>query len=466
MTHSARRYARIGAVQYLYGWHTQRGGANLLEEHVLIDPQVLVHGDLEYFRKLLREIPLRVEKIDELLLEAVRRDIKEIDPVELSILRLGTYELLWECDVPAKVIADECIEIAREFGNSGSHKFINGALDKLAFQTDSRLLENIGKPHGLSSNLEFELIDEFSRKNKPAAHDVIAGIGDDCAIVNPDIDQPYLITTDTLLENVHFPSGTDPADIGYKCLAVSLSDLSAKGGIPKYVTLNLSLPHYDQRWISAFKRGFFGLADLYNVCLIGGDTICGPLSVTTTVFGISSTTTCPLRSGARVGDAIYVTGTLGDAALGLWHSRFESNLKKNEKEYICRRLARPSPRVSAGQYLATVATSSIDVSDGLLADLGHILDASGVGAVIELEKIPLSPVYRNLLSKIGWDFALTHGDDYELCFTVSDELTTESIAKIGVPVTRIGTIQASRGMEILQADGSPYNIEIFGYSHF
>ncbi len=466
MTVSARHYARLGAVQYLYSWDVQHRSLNRIDEQILIDSAVLLSGDLAYFQKLLQSIPPRIAEIDEILSTAIHRRIDAIDPVELAILRLGVYELIAEYDVPLKVIANECIELSREFGNPGSYKFINGTLDKLAFSEQDRLRRLISRRRQQTDSREFELVRSYfaDRQDKDAS--VLTGIGDDCAIVDIPADQQLLITTDTLLENVHFPASTNARQIGYKSLAVSLSDLASKGARPVYALLNLSLPEYDPTWLAQFSRGLFDLASEYNVSLIGGDTVSGPLAVSMTAFGLAGANQCPLRSGARPGDAIYVTGTLGDAALGLVSSRLGRSLDQKETEYLQRRLESPQPRVEAGLALAGYATSSIDISDGLIADLRHILDASGVGASIELEQIPLSPVYRKLLDDIGWDFALAHGDDYELCFTVREDLPDSVLIESGIPLSRIGVIREGAGVEIRQRDGEIYKIEAAGFSHF
>ncbi len=466
MTVSARHYARLGAVQYLYSWSLEKQSIDRVDEQVLIDANVLTQGDLAYFQKLMRSIPPRVSQIDELITQVINRRIDVIDPVELAILRLGVYELIYEYDVPLKVITNECIELSREFGNPASYKFINGTLDKIAFGKKAPLQSALGKKYKSSNRSEFELIESYFANRQQQVESVVTGIGDDCAVVDIPAGQQLLITTDTLLESVHFPAGTNARNVGHKALAVSLSDLAAKGAQPVYATLNLSLPTYDKLWLAQFSRGLFDLSDRFDVALIGGDTVCGPLAISMTAFGLATANPCPLRSGACPGDGIYVTGTLGDAALGLVASRLGHSLDAKETEYIEQRLERPEPRLDAGRAVARLASSSIDISDGLIGDLSHILDASGVGASLELDRIPLSPVYQKLLADVGWDFALTHGDDYEICFTASDELPAKVIESAQVPISRIGTVKESQGIEIKKPDGRLYQIEVPGYSHF
>lgn len=466
MTVSARHLARLGAVQYLYSWSIQNQSINRTDDQILIDANVLLQGDLAYFQKLLSSIPTRVVEIDGLIATVVNRTIESIDPVELAILRLGVYELIYEFDVPLRVITNECIELSRDFGNPTGYKFINATLDKLAFGDGTRLQPPSRSKTQSSDYSEFELIQSYFANRQKPAPSVLTGIGDDCAVVDIPSGQQLLITTDTLLENVHFPADTNARQIGHKALAVSLSDLAAKGARPVYATLNLSLPSYDKLWLAQFSRGLFDLLTRYDVALIGGDTVRGPLAITVTAFGLANADHCPLRSGARPGDSIYVSGTLGDAALGLVASRLGQKLDEREMQYIAQRLEHPEPRVEVGQAIAQFATASIDLSDGLLADLSHVLEASAVGAVIELDQIPLSSAYRKVLEDVGWDYALAHGDDYELCFTSSRDLPDKVVNDTRVPLCRIGTIREQKGVEIRQPDGQIYAPNAFGYSHF
>ncbi len=461
----------MGAVQFLYSWNVQEQSIDESDGQILIDSDVLIHGDLAYLQKLLKAIPPKISKIDAILKTAIQRDPEMIDPVELAILRLGIYELTSEKDIPLKVITNECIELSREFGNPYSYKFINGALDKLAFSNKTKVISQLRYSNKRTGPNEHEIIKKYFSKPVPQLESVIVGIGDDCALIEVPNDQQLLVSTDTLLENVHFPNNTDATDIGYKSLAVSLSDIAAKGGRPMFATLNLSLSEFDQSWLESFSQGFFELASKYNVQLIGGDTVKGPLGITVTAYGFLDKNRIPLRGGAKIGDAIYVTGTLGDAALGLASLRQEQFLMSNDHEYLQKRLDRPIPRVDAGIILGSVATAAIDISDGLMSDLKHVLDASKVGAVIDLESIPLSKHYRKYIKEVGWDYALTGGDDYEILFTMNFDEKEELIFnelwnKTGVIASRIGTIREKTGIEIRQLSGEIYKLENYGYSHF
>ncbi len=468
MTVSARHYARLGAVQFLYAWNFQKQSLSGAEDQVLIDSEVLLHGDMRYLQKLLKSIPPRIPEIDAAVSEVIDRKIEAIDPVELSILRLGVYELLAESDIPKKVIANECIELSKEFGNPGSYKFINGTLDKLAFGNSSPLHSGRDSDRD-SAPGEFELIEKYFSRSNARFENVVQGIGDDSAVVGIPQGKQLVISTDTLLENVHFSSADAPKDIGYKSLAVSLSDLAAMGAQPEFATLNLSIPKVDDRWLKQFSGGFFEIADQFNVALIGGDTVNGPLAVTVTAFGSVDEGAGVLRSGARPGDGIYVTGTLGDAALGLLLANGGLDVSAENSRYLLHRLNRPYPRVDVALSLCKHATSAIDISDGLVADLTHITEQSGVGAEIELECVPISNAYRLVLGKVGWDHALSGGDDYELCVTVPEN-SEAHIAKLkwveGVKLTRVGTITEQSSLVIRDSRQEIYHPEHSGYSHF
>ena len=289
------------------------------------------------------------------------------------------------------------------------------------------------------------------------------GIGDDAALLKVPPGRQLAIAVDTLVEGVHFPVDTAPADIAWKALAVNLSDLAAMAAEPAWFTLSLTLHEADETWLAEFSRGLFELADNYNMELVGGDTTRGPLSVTVQVHGFVNN---PLtRAAARPGQVVMVSGTLGDAALALQQLR----AKQPVDDFLSNRLNRPQPRVELGVRLAGVATAAIDLSDGLLADLGHILAASGCGATIEIDRIPCSQAFRSAAPENPWPLLLTGGDDYELCITVDENRQDEvrSIAEqSGVALTAIGHIEAIPGLRCVKADGSLYKSHDAGYDHF
>jgi thiamine-monophosphate kinase len=300
---------------------------------------------------------------------------------------------------------------------------------------------------------EFGLIARYFAAGFPARRDVRLGVGDDAALCLPPPGMELAIAIDTLVAGVHFPLSTAPADIGYKALAVNLSDLAAMAAEPAWFTLALTCPQADPAWLAEFSHGLRQAAELGGVALIGGDTTRGPLSVTVQITGFAPPGQALRRNGARPGDGIYVTGTLGDAGLALRGVLAGTPVAPE----LLQRLNRPTPRIQEALALRGIATSAIDISDGLLADLGHILEASGVGANVRLAQIPLSPVMREAGA---WELALSAGDDYELCFTAPDH------AALPANCTRIGVIDAAAGLRCFTASGGLWQPETAGYQHF
>ncbi len=298
---------------------------------------------------------------------------------------------------------------------------------------------------------EFELINKY--------FDWGAGIGDDCALIDVGVHQQFVTTVDTLIEGVHFPVDTSPVDIAYKALAVNLSDLAAMGATPNYFTLALTLPNIDEQWLEDFSSSLKALATEYNIKLIGGDTTKGMLSITINATGTIQGVAL-MRSGAKVGDGIFVSNTLGDAALA-WQ---QIQNQKIPSRNLLTQFNHPEPQVKLGQVLLGVASSCIDISDGLEQDLSHILSHSKVGASIDLDALPLSDEVAQYIAKTGdWCVALAGGDDYELCFTVPESQldTIQSIEKkLGVVLTKIGVIVES-GLEIKGLDKTCQS-----YQHF
>jgi thiamine-monophosphate kinase len=312
---------------------------------------------------------------------------------------------------------------------------------------------------------EFDLIERI-RRRATVRDDVILGIGDDAAIVQVPAGKQLVIAADTINRGIHFPDNTAPADIGWKALAVNLSDLASMGAEPAWCTLSLSLPAGDIAWVDAFLDGFLELARQHRVALIGGDTTRGPLSVSVTVHGFVEPGRALRRSGARVGDDVWVTGTLGEATAALMQWRGGAVVDKDLRA----RLDRPTPRVATGVLLGPVAHACVDVSDGLLADLQHICEASGVGSEVELESLPASPALIAAFdAQRRQATQATGGDDYELCFTAPQD-ARDAVERIAVlsatPITRIGRILASRGTRALRADGSEWIAPSAGFVHF
>ncbi len=316
---------------------------------------------------------------------------------------------------------------------------------------------------------EFDLIARIKARAALAngsRDDVVLGIGDDAALLRPHVGQLLVIATDTLNDGVHFPAGTLPNDLGWKSLAVNLSDLAAMGARPAWCTLSLSLHDADARWLDAFLDGFFEIASQHNVALVGGDTTRGPLSICVTVHGFVEPDNVMRRTGARVGDDIWVTGTLGDAAAALAQWRSGSAAEPALRA----RMDRPTPRIQAGRALANIAHACIDVSDGLMADLGHLCATSEVGAEIHLDALPASATLRAMFTgETRCVLQATGGDDYELCFTTastSRAAISDIAIATGVAMTRIGRIVAGREVIALDATDQAWQPPRRGFDHF
>ena len=321
---------------------------------------------------------------------------------------------------------------------------------------------------------EFDLIDRFfKRPGRRAA----LGVGDDCALLNPTPGMQLAISTDLLLEGRHFLSTVDPVRLGHKALAVNLSDLAACGARPLAFTLALALPEAIDAWLECFSRGLFALADAHDCELIGGDTTRGPLAICITVFGEVPPGHALLRSGARPGDDLYVSGTLGDARLALEVFRGTRSVPQAAFDAARERMEQPTPRVALGLALRGVATAAADISDGLVGDLGHILKASGAGAWIDTSiAINLIAARGHLTMEGGQsdaEFALecvlAGGDDYELVFTAPPEARNRvkaAAVQTRTPVTRIGRIEAEPGLRLVDGSGAPVAGRFTSFDHF
>jgi len=317
---------------------------------------------------------------------------------------------------------------------------------------------------------EFKIIQQLANSQSIRRDEVVLGIGDDAAVLNIPEDHELVVSTDTLNAGVHFPDNTFARDIGYKSLAVNLSDLAAMGADPIAVNLSLSLPDPDSHWIQDFTDGFFSLARIYNVQLMGGDTTRGPLSISVTIFGMVPKGQAMRRSTATAGDSIFVTGTLGDAGAALLGLIGELKLNSKQQQFFSERLNCPQPRVAISKALREVASSCIDISDGLLADLAHILDQSKCGAVLYEDQLPISNTFSDIFDLAGgWQLPLNAGDDYELCFTVAESnmQQLETIqSSFYVPFSCIGMVESRAGLTMQRTDGSMHTIDPHGYDHF
>lgn len=317
---------------------------------------------------------------------------------------------------------------------------------------------------------EFEIIGRFFTR---PARSAVLGVGDDAAIVRARRGRDLVVTTDMLIAGRHFRSDTDPEKLGHKALAVNLSDIAAMGATPRWATLALALPRADARWLAAFARGLMRLARRHDVDLVGGDTTRGPLTICVQIVGEVPAGRALRRDGARTGDDIWVSGTLGDAALALAAMRGRTALTRRERMMLEDRLHVPAPRVALGERLRGIARSAIDVSDGLVADLGHICERSKVAAVVEFARVPASAIMARHLDRPAARAALlAGGDDYELVFTAG-RARRDAIARLAerlrLKLTRIGRIirlQRGAPVTVIDAGGKPLRLPFAGYDHF
>ncbi len=307
---------------------------------------------------------------------------------------------------------------------------------------------------------EFSIIDTYFNRQTVTSNDgnsVDLGVGDDSALLSPPPNQQLVICADTLVAGRHFPLDTSPHAIGWKSVAVNLSDIAAMGAKPHSILLALSLPQIDHDWLKGFSQGLYDCCDQFGVSLIGGDTTQSPhLTLSVTALGWIETGQAVTRSGAQIGDYICVSGQVGDAAFALQHLGHA----------LQKRLDYPTPRCQLGQQLKGLASSMIDVSDGLAQDLGHILKASDVGAQIQLDQLPISEALRILPQEKQWHYALAGGDDYELCFTISAQNYHRLLQQqLDINITMIGQITKQKGLTF-ELDGAHYPLQFHGYQHF
>jgi thiamine-monophosphate kinase len=320
-------------------------------------------------------------------------------------------------------------------------------------------------------NSEFDLIRRYFTR---PIHRAVLGIGDDAALIACDPGMDLAISTDTLVADRHFFTDTDPGKLGHKALAVNLSDMAAMGATPRWVTLALTLPvdrlQSQPDWLEAFMQGFFSLANAYQVELIGGDTTRGPLNIGVQIIGEVAKGKALRRSTALPGDDIWVSGQLGDAAMALAHLQRRIELDPAELAACLPALLTPTARVELGQQLIDLARSAIDISDGLLADLGHILECSHTAATVYLAKIPCSTVVKkHMATALAVDCLLAGGDDYELCFTAPESKRVEIMQlaqQLAIPLSCIGEITEGEGLRVLDSNGNALTYEKKGYDHF
>jgi thiamine-monophosphate kinase len=314
---------------------------------------------------------------------------------------------------------------------------------------------------------EFDLIRRYFTRATPAA---VLGVGDDAALVAPSAGRQLAISADMLLEGRHFFADADPYALGWKALAVNLSDMAAMGALPRWFTLCIALPKADPAWLAPFSEGLFALADQYGVALIGGDTTAGPLNIAIQIIGEVEAGQALRRDGAQAGDDIWLSGPTGAAAMAVRHRYGRLQLAEADLAHCAARLDRPQPRVALGRRLLNLATSAIDISDGLVADLAHIAHRSSLAATLNLVDLPQPALSDEALALPDFDACLlAGGDDYELCFTAApaQRAAVQALAsELKLPLCRVGSMAAGQGVQVLDATGQPLALVQTGFNHF
>ena len=348
-------------------------------------------ADADYFRELVEQVTESVAALDVNLGELIDRPVGQLDPVERAVLLIGLYELGQRLDVPYRVVINEGVELAKRFGATEGHKFVNAVLDRAARTAARGGAGGGGRRAPLSGPAvalgEFDLIERYFTRQGDRS-DVLLGVGDDAALLQVPPGQVLVAAMDTLVEGRHFLPDAPPGSVGHQALAVNLSDLAAMGATPAWALLSLSLPEPDEAWLGGFAAGLYALAESCGVALVGGDTVRGPRVVTITALGFVEPGRALLRSGARPGDLVYVSGWPGEAAAGL--EALRRGDASGPDDPLVRRYRFAEPRLALGRDLRGHATAAMDVSDGLLGDLQKLCAASGVGAQLDLECLPVS----------------------------------------------------------------------------
>ncbi len=318
---------------------------------------------------------------------------------------------------------------------------------------------------------EFDIIERYLKLHSHARKDVLKSVGDDCALAKVPRGQRLALSMDTLISGVHFLDDSCAEDIAHKAVAVNLSDLAAVGAEPAWITLSLSLPHYDETWLKSFSQGLKNILEFFDVQLIGGDTCRGKLSITIQAHGFVPESAFISRSNASLGEIICVTGTVGDACLGLLAAKNELQTTPEHQQALLKKYQRPTPRLAAGVVLRGLATAAIDVSDGLLADLNHICQQSDVGAILQWQDIPFSEAAKSIgNAELLKRAALTGGDDYELCFTLKEEnldAAQMALKNVGIDCFPIGRIIGKSGIRLFDGkEAMDFEYHSIGYQHF
>ncbi len=445
----ARSRARRLAMQALYQWQITAGDINEIAKQFESDDGY-DKVNQKHFQALLHAAAQR--EFDTQIEACMDVSIKKLDPIEWAIICNAAYEITHCDDIDAAVAITEAVRLAKKFGGENSYKFVNGVLNKLAGRQSSASEENLIKKY-------FE---------KACGEEVALGIGDDAAVISG-IRDNLLVSTDTMVEGVHFEKEDDASDVGYKALAAALSDLAAMGADPKWALLAVSLPQADEQWIERFADGFFTVAKKYGVDLIGGDTTRGPLTITVQVLGVAQSKYMT-RGSAQSGQGVYVTGAVAAIALAALHADEISKCGAQSMAQCLERQKRPDPRIDAGKIIAQYASAATDTSDGLLIDLTHILSASGVGATVEIQNLPFVDGYQQCCSDIGGILEiLTYGGDFELLFAMDEKHYPDlqkALSEVSITATQIATIEDASGLRCTFNGEAVTLPDPLGYDHF
>ncbi len=449
----ARSRARRLAIQAVYQWQMTGQDVADIEGQFARDDDY-AKADAGYFKELLHAAVAKSADGD--LEQCMDMALEDVDPIERAILRNAGYEVLRRDDVDAAVVITEAVRLAKKYGAERGYRFVNGVLDRLAKRC---------RGDGLD---EDALIRKYWVRalGRAGACGVVVGIGDDAAVLERPAGR-LVVTTDALVAGTHFDADADAGDVGHKALAVNLSDLAAMGAEPRWALLVLTLPRADEEWVMRFGEGFFGLAARHRVALVGGDTARGPLSVAVQLIGVAGDGYMS-RAGARAGDGVYLTGVVGDAGLAARRAERLNRCGAGAVDACRERRRRPPARVAQGRHVAQYASAAIDVSDGLLKDLSRLLAASGVGAEVALDGVPVSRWFRRCCPDAAdWLSVLTYGEDYELLFTMDDAHLSDLENALGeCGVARIGRVTGDTALRCTWQDAELALPRSLGYDHF
>lgn len=458
-----RHRARRALLQAVYQWQLNDTGFDAIESQFR-EGDSLVRADVEFFKECLSGVMQDAEALDALYQDYLDRSIDQLNLVERAILRAGTYELKVKVDVPYRVVINEWVNLAKDFGAEGSFKYVNGILDHVSQDLrDAEFERPAEDADAADATDEFALIDAIIQElgDVTSGTGVVHGPGDDAAVLNIPASHDLVVSTDTLIADQHYPRDADPELIACRSLSVTISDLAAMGATPRYAVVALATEEPDPTWMTAFARGLARRARDLSVKIVGGNIARGPQHVAITVHGSTPKGVAITRAKAKEGDDVWVSGSLGGATLALGTEDLAGLVPETlHPDTPAWRYWMPEPRIALGEALRGVATAMIDISDGIASDLGHICKASGLGCTVEVNDLPV-------FDGIDAIQAAVSGDDYELVFCASPRNAerVQTIAETcNVPVTKIAQLQTGGGLR-WQQDGKDIDPG-HGYRHF